>query len=155
MFILRQASQDDAQAIKALIHAVGINPMDLDWRRFILAVDEAGEMIGCGQVKPHKDGKGEIYELASIAVLPQWRNRGAARQIIEYCLDQYPGTLYLTCVGKMGPMYGKFGFVKLDEVEMPAYFRRLARLARVVGMVTHMEGGLWVMRRGDNGRSGD
>jgi hypothetical protein len=43
---LRPAMEADFPAIKALIHQVGINPMGLAWPNFILAVDEAGAMVG-------------------------------------------------------------------------------------------------------------
>ncbi len=67
--------------IKDLIHRVGINPMDLDWHRFVIAVDGSGKMLGCGQLKPH--GK-DVIELASIAVEPPYQHQGIARVIIEH-----------------------------------------------------------------------
>ena len=80
-FTLRPATEADSSSIKDLIHRVGINPMDLDWRRFVLAVDGSGKMLGCGQLKPH--GK-DVIELASIAVEPSHQHQGIARVIIEY-----------------------------------------------------------------------
>ncbi|MEW6029527.1 MAG: GNAT family N-acetyltransferase [Chloroflexota bacterium] len=123
---LRPATRADDAAIKALIRSSQINPMDLDWRRFLLAVTRDGEMVGCGQVKPHSDG---TRELASIAVRPAWRGRGIARLIIERLLDESPRPLYLTCASGLGPLYEKFGFRALSEREMTPYFRRLSRLA--------------------------
>lgn len=125
---LRAATQADDAAIKALIHSAQINPMDLDWRRFILAVTPDGEMVGCGQVKPHSDG---TLELASIAVRPAWRRRGIARRLIERLLAKSPRPLYLTCASGLRPLYEKFGFRALSESEMTPYFRRLSRLATV------------------------
>jgi amino-acid N-acetyltransferase len=123
---LRPATQADDAAIKALIRSAQINPMDLDWRRFLLAVTQEGEMVGCGQVKPHSDG---TRELASIAVRPAWRGRGVARLIIEQLLAESPRPLYLTCASRLGPFYEKFGFRAVSESEMTPYFRRLSRLA--------------------------
>jgi N-acetylglutamate synthase-like GNAT family acetyltransferase len=123
---LRPATQADDAAIKALIRSAQINPMDLDWRRFLLAVTRDGEMVGCGQVKPHSDG---TRELASIAVRPAWRGRGVARLIIEQLLAESPRPLYLTCASRLGPFYEKFGFRAVSESEMTPYFRRLSRLA--------------------------
>ena len=71
-YSLRLAAQSDFPAIRRLIHEVGINLLALDWRHFILAVDANDHMIGCGQVKHHKDGS---LELASIAVQPEWRRQ--------------------------------------------------------------------------------
>ncbi len=123
---LRPATQADDAAIKALIRSAQINPMDLDWRRFLLAVTREGEMVGCGQVKPHSDG---TRELASIAVRPAWRGQGIAHLIIERLLAESPRPLYLTCASRLGPFYEKFGFRVLSESEMTPYFRRLSRLA--------------------------
>jgi N-acetylglutamate synthase-like GNAT family acetyltransferase len=75
---LRRARQPDAPAIRRLIRQVGINPLGLDWRRFLIAVDAGGQLVGCGQVKPHADGS---LELASIAVQPAWR--GFARAALQ------------------------------------------------------------------------
>lgn len=123
---MRPARREDAAAIRALILAVRINPTGLVWRRFLLAVDEEDRLIGCGQVKPHRDG---TYELASIAVQPQYRGRGVARAIIERLLATNPPPLYLTCRESLRPFYEKFGFVVLQEEELPPYFRRLRRWA--------------------------
>ena len=67
---LRPATATDAVRIRQIISRVHINPTALDWHRFILAVDQAGYVIACGQVKPHAGG---LQELASLAVLPAWR----------------------------------------------------------------------------------
>lgn len=141
---LRAATADDAQTIRKIIHLVGINPTGLSWKRFTLAVDGQGNIIGCGQVKPHKDGS---LELASIAVLPEWRNRGVARFIIEHLLEQYPGRLYLTCRSQLEPLYQKFGFQAIEFAEMPPYFQQISRLAALYNQLAHQPGHLSVMRR--------
>ena len=125
-FTLRPAKIEDSPAIYDLIIEGHINPTGLDWRRFILAVTPEGEAIGCGQIKPHRDGS---QELASIAVTPAWQGKGVARAIIEHLIDGVDSPLYLMCVSTMGPMYEKFGFRGLNEDEMPKYFRRVSKLA--------------------------
>jgi len=128
-FSLRPATQADFPAIRSLIHEVGINPMALDWQRFTIAVDTNDRLVGCGQIKLHGDGS---RELASIAVLPEWRKQGVARAIIIHLLEAQPRPLYLTCRGGLGPLYEKFSFKDAtDAVDLPPYFRRLARLARL------------------------
>ena len=106
-YSLRSAVRADERTIRQIISLVRINPLALDWHRFILAIDSRSTVIGCGQVKPHSDGS---IELASIAVLPEWRNNGVARQIIEHLLEQHPGRIFLTCQSQLGSMYRKFGF---------------------------------------------
>lgn len=134
---LREAVEADFPAIRALIRQSGINPLGLDWRRFLVAESPAGEVIGCGQLKPHSDpsplGTGGSLELASLAVTPAWRGRGVARLIIRALMEKAPRPLYLTCRAPLGAFYEKFGFRVLQPDEMPPYFRRLSRLARIVG----------------------
>lgn len=141
---LRNATQQDAAAIRALVHEAGINPLGLDWRRFILAVDAEGRVIGCGQIKPHRDGS---HELASIVVHPAWRLKGVARSIIERLLADHPGTLYLTCRERLGKFYAKFGFQVAQRDEMSPYFRRLAVLPAFLQRTGIMKEGLLVMMR--------
>ncbi len=140
-FTLRPATENDAPLIKALIHRVGINPMDLDWRRFVVAADSSGKMLGCGQLKPH--GRG-VIELASIAVEPSFRHQSIARAVIEHLIASAPRPLYLTCRSRLGPFYEKWGFRSIGIDEMPPYFRRLARLVNVLGLF--MEDQLLVMK---------
>lgn len=127
---LREAAKADFPAIRALVRQTGINPLGLDWSRFIVAESPAGAFIGCGQLKPHSDGS---LELASLAVVPAWRGRGVARLIIQALMAKAPRPLYLTCRGALGPFYEKFGFRVLRPDEMPPYFRRLSRLAGIMG----------------------
>ena len=129
-FTLRPANADDFSLIKDLIHRVGINPMDLDWHRFVIAVDGSGKMLGCGQLKPH--GR-EVIELASIAVEPSYQHQGIARGIIEHLIARGPRPLYLTCRSRLGSFYEKWGFRSIEPNEMPAYFCRLSRLVNVLG----------------------
>ena len=141
-FTLRPATADDLAAIRRLIHQVGINPMSLDWHRFIVAVDEQGSLLGCGQLKPH--GK-DLVELASIAVDPGYRKQGIARAIIETLLPSAPRPLYLMCRSALGPFYERWGFRSLELDEMPPYFRRLVRLARAFGSLAARAGGVLIM----------
>jgi N-acetylglutamate synthase-like GNAT family acetyltransferase len=143
-YILRPATAADAATIRQIISLVQINPTGLNWRRFILAVDLNGNIIGCGQVKPHGDGS---LELASIAVLPAWRDKGIARTLIEHLLSQYPGQLYLTCRSQLGPLYQKFGFQTLQFDDMPTYFKRLSRIVNLVNNLFHQPNRLLVMKR--------
>ena len=137
--------ETDASDIRVLVHQAQINPLDLDWPRFIVAVNPEGELIGCGQVKTHRDG---TRELASIVVASGFRNQGVARAIIEHLTAQYPGTLYLTCRPSLGAFYEKFGYQIIQEGEMPVYFRRVSHLFRLMSKTGILGGeSLLVMRR--------
>ena len=126
---LRPATARDFPAIRALIRQVRINPSGLDWRRFLVAVDLEGRLIGCGQLKPHGS---DVLELASIAVEEGHRGKGVARLLIDRLIAEAPRPLYLTCRSSLGAFYEKWGFRELDPGEMPAYFRRLAKVMSVV-----------------------
>jgi N-acetylglutamate synthase-like GNAT family acetyltransferase len=147
MFTLRSAVVGDAPAIRALIRKVRINPIGLNWQHFVLAVIPAGQMIGCGQVKPHRDGS---LELASIAVEPQYRSQGIARAIIQELLAENPSQLYLTCRSSLQSFYEQFGFQVISFVDMPSYFKRVTRLSQVILLVFANAESLLVMRRTNN-----
>lgn len=127
-----------------MIHRAQINPTGLDWRHFIVAVDGRDRLVGCGQVKQHKDGS---RELASIAVEPEWRHQGVASNIIYHLLALYPGRLFLTCRANLGPFYERFGFQLARSDELTPYFKRLSQLARTARFMHLIDGEMLVMVR--------
>jgi N-acetylglutamate synthase-like GNAT family acetyltransferase len=142
-YFIRPAMETESDQIKSLIHLVGINPMGLDWKRFILAVNERDEMIGCGQLKPHGT---DILELASIAVYPEQQGRGVARAIIEHLLKDGPRPIYLMCESSLRQFYEKFGFRGISYKAMPRYFQRISKLVGLVTALAHQEERLLVMK---------
>jgi len=143
-YTLRKATEHDSAAIRSLVLEGGINPTGLDWPRFVVAEDESGIVIGCGQLKPHRDGS---LELASLAVMKAQRGRGVARALIEHLIDQHDGILYLMCRSGLGPLYEKFGFYSLEYDEMPRYFQRVSKLVGVLNAVRKSNETLLVMCR--------
>ncbi len=143
MFTIRPAREAESAQIRDLIHLVGINPMGLDWKRFVVAVDDHDEMLGCGQLKPHGS---DILELASLAVYPGHQGKGVARRIIEHLLKDSPRPLYLMCESRLGPMYEKFGFRPIPYEEMPRYFQRISKLAGLVTTLAQREERLLIMK---------
>ena len=142
-FTLRPAKESESGVIKDLIHLTGINPMGLDWKRFIVAVSDRDEVLGIGQLKPHGP---DVLELASIAVYPEYRSQGIARAIIEHLLKDSPRPLYLTCISTLGPLYEKFGFHEIPREEMPRYFQRISKLANVLFTFANRDDHLLVMK---------
>jgi N-acetylglutamate synthase-like GNAT family acetyltransferase len=140
---IRPAREEEAAQIRDLIHLVGINPLGLDWKRFVVAVNERDEMIGCGQIKPHGQ---EVLELASIAVYPEHQGKGVARAIIEHLLDDSPRPLYLMCQSSLGTFYEKFDFQAITYEEMPRYFQRISKLAGLVNTLASREEQLLIMK---------
>ncbi len=143
VYEIRPALESESAQIKALINLVGINPTGLDWKRFIVAVNAEGQVISCGQLKPHG---ADILELASIGTLPEYRGQGIAREVIEALLAKSPRPLYLMCIAHNGPMYEKFGFRIIEGEEMPRYFRRIKKLFDVTDVFRRSSEELLVMK---------
>jgi len=123
--------------IRLLIREARINILGLDWRHFCVAVDQHECVIGCGQIKQHKDG---WRELASIAVEKSWQGRGVASAIIRNLIRYENKDLWLMCGSSLVPFYDRFGFREVFEpLEMPLYFRRIQRLWLILVKVTMMQ----------------
>jgi N-acetylglutamate synthase-like GNAT family acetyltransferase len=144
---IRPATEQDQAEITRIARSSPINPFGLRWPRFLLAEDQ-GRIVGMGQVKQHGDGS---RELASIAVIPEYRHKGIATAVVNALLAREVGVLFLTCRRQMEPFYNRFGFVAVGRDEMSPYFRRIAWatnpprfLARLFGFGE--EGGLTMKR---------
>jgi N-acetylglutamate synthase-like GNAT family acetyltransferase len=142
-YTLRPAQESESRVIKELIHLTGINPMGLDWKRFVVAVNAQDQVIGIGQIKPHGT---EILELASIAVYPEHQGKGVASAIIAHLLASSPRPIYLMCESSRGSLYEKFGFQAIEYAEMPRYFQRITKLAGLVTTLARREERLLVMK---------
>lgn len=125
--ILRPARESDRDTIRRIVHKVHINPLNLDWRRFIVAEEES-QIVGIGQIKPHGD---DTRELASLAVIPSRQGQGIGTALVRALLQDSTPPLYLTCRTRLTSYYVRFGFVLLQPAEMPPYYRRLSRLVNL------------------------
>ncbi len=139
---IRPARPEDQPVIRRIVRRAGINPLGLLWPRFVVAEID-GQIVGTGQIKPHKDGS---RELASLAVMPEFQGQGIGDDIVRHMLRSEQGPLYLMCASRLGGYYVRFGFQALPPGDMPPYFRRLHRL---VNLLTTGEPRLLVMCRLD------
>jgi N-acetylglutamate synthase-like GNAT family acetyltransferase len=139
---LRPAAAADQPVIKALIHAVRINPMGLNWERFIVADDE-GRFVGCAQIKPHNDG---ARELASLAVIPECQGQGIGSLLVRAMLERERGELYLACRSSLTTYYERFGFQVVPPGELPGSFKLQYRFGRLLARLSIFEGPC-IMRR--------
>lgn len=140
---LRPATAEDLPAIQSLVRAAQINPTGLKWPRFTIAESAARLIIGCGQIKPHRDGS---HELASLVVDPAYRGQGIARTLVEHLTEIHAGELYLMCRASLGGFYKKLGFEVLPEPQMPLYFRKINRLATLAEILRQENETLLIMR---------
>jgi N-acetylglutamate synthase-like GNAT family acetyltransferase len=149
-FLIRPAGKDDFPAIRDLIHAVRINPMGLDWRRFLVAIGPGDRFFGCGQIKLHSDGS---RELASIAVSEPFRSRGVARALIEALLAREANRpLFLMCRAELKSLYTRFGFEEAGSGDLPRYFKRIKRLERLFNQSADPADRLAIMRLDQEGK---
>jgi N-acetylglutamate synthase-like GNAT family acetyltransferase len=145
---IRPATQADQPAITAIVRAAGLNPFSLHWPRFRV-VEDAGRVVGVAQIKPHGDGS---RELASLAVVPDRQGEGIGRALIHHLLEQPEGQapLFLMCADPLERYYTRFGFRRVERAEMPAYFRRMTRVAAIFIVIAALFGEqprILVMRR--------
>lgn len=143
MLNIRPARKSEKREIISLIHAVGINPFGLNWKRFVVAVDETDQMMGCAQLKPHQ---GAVWELASLAVKSEFRGQGTARAIITHLISISENDLYLTCRSGLVPFYKKFDFnIVVTFDSMPGYFRWVAYLSVWIKKINSSFEGITIM----------
>lgn len=143
-YVIRPAVLEDSASIRNLVRQAKINPTGLNWERFLVAQSYENLIVGCGQIKTHR---GDIRELASIAVAADFRGRGIARAIILRLVKSNIMPLYLMCRSSLGSFYNKFGFQPILHDDMPAYFRRISTLARIFSILDNGSDTLLVMRR--------
>jgi N-acetylglutamate synthase-like GNAT family acetyltransferase len=129
---IRAAVAADAPAIRGLIRRAQLNPLDLHWRRFLVA-DDHGEIVACAQVRVHRGG---TRELASVTVASSHRGRGVGRLIGEAAIAREPvRPLYLYTESKTEAFWAKFGFRRVEGDAIPRDLRGSLRIARVAAAV--------------------
>ncbi len=142
-FSLWKAVEEDDRVIHSLIRAAHINPLGIEWWRFLVARDAAGGVVGCAQVKPHRDG---ARELASIVTVEAWRGRGVATALIRRWMEDVGPPLWLTCRSGLVPFYVRFGFREVPQEEpQPRYFRRIRKVAAALALLASLGERLAVM----------
>jgi N-acetylglutamate synthase-like GNAT family acetyltransferase len=130
--LIRAAAAADAPAIRGLIRQAQLNPLDLDWRRFLVA-DDHGEVVACSQVRVHGGG---TRELASVAVAPSHRGRGLGRAIAEAAIAREPvRPLYLYTESRIEAFWTKFDFRPVEGEAIPRDLRASLRIARIATAV--------------------
>lgn len=142
-YTLQPATAAHQPIIKQLIREAHLNPIGINWERFRLACDPEGMVIGCAQVKPHRDGS---RELASLVVRKPWRKRGISRALISALMERETEPLWLTCASNLVPYYQKFGFEEVTSLsQMPAYYRWARRAFDLITLFRKFPGYLAVM----------
>lgn len=130
----RHATFCDQHAIRKLVRSERLNFTGLDWRNFLVAIDENG-LAGAVQIRKHKDGS---RELASLVVRADARGRGIGARLIEASLAWESGTVHMITNEVYGAYYAQWGFRLIQPSAAPSKVRhnyRLGRLARVISFL--------------------
>ena len=125
---LRAATAADQPLIRQLVRAEHLNPLGLAWQNFLIAEDPPSQQIlGMGQLRPHKDG---TVELASLVVMPDARGKGVGSLLANALIAKADRPLYLMCERGKVPYYQRFGFVDIPHRrDMPRSLRPMHHIA--------------------------
>ena len=92
--ILRAAQAEDARGISQLLHGYAREGVLLDrseedilfyLKNFTVAVNEAGELLGCAAVR---DFGNDLLEVRSLAIRPELRKSGIGRQLVAKAISR-------------------------------------------------------------------
>lgn len=115
---IRPATATEQSLLRRIIITAHLDPSSLHWQNFVIAESD-GQVAGIAQIKPYQDCR----EFGSLVVLPKFRKRGIAAQLIEQCLAKEHGSIYLLCAHPMERFYEKWGFRKIPFAEAPRTLR--------------------------------
>lgn len=125
---IRAATATDQAVIYTLVLQNNLNPFDLHWSSFRVAVSENHEVVGCGQIKQH----GSLQELASLVVAKKWQGRGISHLLMDDLLEQAGRPLWLMCESPLISYYQKLGFGEVKGFDaLPGYFQGISMVTRL------------------------
>jgi N-acetylglutamate synthase-like GNAT family acetyltransferase len=128
-FTIRRAREPDEYAIWSLVRSERLNPLDLDWRRFVLAIDPSG-IVGAVQLRLHDD---DSRELGSLVVRHDARSRGVAARLIDALLARVATRVWMITGAAFAAHYARWGFRRIEPSTAPASVRRNYYLGRFIG----------------------
>jgi N-acetylglutamate synthase-like GNAT family acetyltransferase len=128
-YSIRRARDADEHAITTLVRSERLNPLDLDWRRFMLAVDASG-LVGAAQLRWHDD---DSRELGSLVVRADARGRGIAGRLIDALLARAATRVCMITGAAFAGHYARWGFRRIEASMAPWAVRRNYYFGRIVG----------------------
>jgi len=133
---IRRATWADQAAIDALVQGERLNPVDLDWRRFIVA-ENANGVIGAVQLRQHDD---DARELGTLVVRKDARGRGIASRLIDAVLASAAGRVLMITGERFAAHYARWGFRRIEPALAPAGVRRNYYFGKVAGWALWLAG---------------
>lgn len=134
--LIRPAVADDQSAIVTLVRSERLNPTNLDWRRFTVAISD-GTLVGAVQVRHHKDG---ARELGSLVVKPAFRRQSIAKTLIDAVLRDVSDTVWIVTGHDNVGHYAAWGFVQAKPRMAPRSVRFNYRAGRAMRFVSLLRG---------------
>ena len=129
--IIRRAVAADEAAIQALVRSERLNPHQLHFRNFVVAVT-GRDLIGASQIRRHRDGS---LELGSVVVARAWRGRGISVELIDRLLAEEPGVVHVITRKRHADHYARWGFEPVPSHASPSAIRRNYRIGSSIGSV--------------------
>jgi amino-acid N-acetyltransferase len=133
---IRPAAAGDSDAIIALVRSEALNPTNLDWCRFTLALSD-DMIVGAVQVRLNPDGS---RELGSLVVKPDLRGQGIAGRLIDAALARVPGGVWAITAAAFTDHYRAWGFVRAERQAVPRTIRFHHRIGRTMGILNRIRG---------------
>lgn len=106
---IRAAEARDVSAIRGLLRGEGMSVIGLDWHHFVVA-EAGGRLVGCGQLRPRG---GDVTELASLVVVPEYRHMGVAARLIAAALRRAAEGVMLITAARHAEHYRRWGFRRI------------------------------------------
>jgi amino-acid N-acetyltransferase len=126
---IRPATEQDQATIRAMAHKERVNPTQLDWPNFMLAIDD-GAVVGAAQMRKHCDGS---RELATLVVREEARGRSIATRLIDALLAREPGPVFMITGERYADHYARWGFRRREPTAVPGAVRRNYRMGTYGG----------------------
>ena len=133
---IRPASERDEPAITALVRSELPYPLDLDWRRFLVAADARG-VAGAVQLRSHSDGSQEV---GSLVVRPDARALGIAARLLDALMLFARGRIYMITGARFAAHYAHWGFAPVAATTAPAGVLRNYLLGHMAVIVSRVRG---------------
>lgn len=123
------AKESDMAEIDSIVKYAGGDMRDAHAMQFTVAYVN-GHVVGCVRIRPVSES---IWMLASLAVHPQFRERGIGTNLVSKCVASFQKRpIYLLCYADREHFYIKNGFTRIDPSNLPdplrtGYFRARER----------------------------
>ncbi|WP_225333791.1 GNAT family N-acetyltransferase [Halomicrobium urmianum] len=108
------------------IEEMGLDETAFRSRDYVVAIDEENhEKAGFGRIRIHKPDDGDVCELTSIGVLPEWRGQGVGAHVVERLVEYAGDDGFQEVYSLAGePDYlQQFGFERIEPEQLPEKLR--------------------------------